>query len=281
MNRRNRTLIVVGIAVLLASIASYGVYRAIMRIPVREVPIATYHAVVAKVPVPVGSLITSDQVQLVAWPAASPVAGGFTKVEDVIGRGLLTSVVANEVITENKLAPRQSGGGLPPMITPGMRAMAVRVNDIIGVSGFVVPGSRVDIMVTLKPDGGPITRDFLSNIQILASGPRIDNAEQRDGKAVSTSVVTVLVSPTDAERLALAQNEGSIVLALRNPLDTEPVQTQGARMAALLGGTTPPPTMKVVKGQTRAVAPPPPPPAPKPYTVETIKGAKRSEEIIK
>jgi pilus assembly protein CpaB len=281
MNRRNRTLIVVGVAVLLASLASYGVYSAIMRIPVREVPIATYHAVVAKVPVPVGSLITADQVQLVAWPADAPVAGGFTKVEDVIGRGLMTSVVQNEVITENKLAPKLSGGGLPPMITPGMRAMAVRINDIIGVSGFIQPGSRVDIMVTLKPEGGPITRDFLSNIQVLASGPRIDNEQQRDGKAVSSSVVTVLVSPQDAERLALAANEGSIVLALRNPLDTDPVETQGARMSALLGGTTPPPQLKVVKGQTRAVAPPPPPPAPKPYTVETIKGAKRSEEIIK
>jgi pilus assembly protein CpaB len=262
MNRRNRTLVVVAVAVLLAGLA-------------------TYHAVVAKQPIPAGSLITADQIQLVAWPADSPVAGGFTKTEDVVGRGLLSSVNANEPLTESRLAAKGQSG-LPPLITPGMRAVAVRVNDIIGVAGFVVPGSRVDVIVTLKPENGVVSRDVLSNVQVLTSGTTIANDQQvKEGKAMAASVVTVLVSPQDAERLALAQDQGSIVLALRNPLDTDPTQTQGARMASLLGGAAPPPEMKVVKGQTRAVAPPPPPPAPKPYTVETIKGNKRAEEIIK
>src|SRR5688500_12925384 len=126
MNRRNRTLIVVGLAVLLATLASYGVYRAIQQIPVQEVEIATNFAVVAKEVLPVGTLIQAHQVKVVAWPAATPLTGGFATVEEVAGRGLIGSVVQNEPITESKLAPREAGGGLPPSIPQGMRAMSVK-----------------------------------------------------------------------------------------------------------------------------------------------------------
>src|SRR5580765_7364290 len=128
MYRRNRAFLVVGIAVLLAALASYSVYRAIQTIPVREVQVATVFAVVAHDPLPVGTLITAPQIQLVPWPAANPVQGGFSKVEDVIGRGLIDAVSPNEPITEAKLAPREAGGGLPPLIPAGMRAMSVKVN---------------------------------------------------------------------------------------------------------------------------------------------------------
>jgi pilus assembly protein CpaB len=281
MNRRNRTLIVVGVAVLLASLASFGVYRAIQGIPVREVEIATRHAVVAKMTIPVGSAITADQVTVVAWPEAAPVPGGFSSVDEVVGRGVIATLVPNEPLSEAKLAPRESGAGLPPSIPAGMRAMAVRVNDVIGVAGFTVPGTRVDVVVTVRSQSSSTSRVVLSNIMVLAAGTMYDQEKTRDGQAIPAAVVTLLVTPQDAERLALAQQEGQIVLALRNPLDVEPAETNGARLAALLGAPDPPPVRTVVQGRPRVVAPPPPPTPPKPYTVETIRGAKRADEVVK
>jgi pilus assembly protein CpaB len=281
MNRRNRTLIVVALAVVLATLASYGVYRAIQQIPVREVPIATNFAVVAKDMLPVGTLIDSQQVTLVPWPADAPVAGGFSKIEDVTGRGLISSVVQNEPITESKLAPREAGGGLPPSIPQGMRAMSVKVNDVIGVSGFTLPGTRVDVVVTVRPDDESISRVVVSNVQVLASGTRFDQDAARNGQAVQAAVVTLLVTPEDSERIALAQNEGQIMLALRNPMDVERVETRGVRMSSLLAAPSPEPVRRVVQGRPRMVAPPPPPPPPPPYTVEAIRGAERTQVIVK
>ena len=279
MNRRNRTLIVVALAVVLATLASYGVYRAIQQIPVREVPIATNFAVVAKDMLPVGTVIDSQQVTLVAWPADAPVAGGFSTIEDVAGRGLVASVVQNEPITESKLAPRGSGGGLPPSIPQGMRAMSVKVNDVIGVSGFTLPGTRVDVVVTVRPDDESISRVVVSNVQVLASGTRFDQDAARAGQAVQAAVVTLLVTPEDAERIALAQNEGQIMLALRNPMDVERVETRGVRMSSLLAAPNPEPVRQVVQGRPRMVTPTPPPPPP-PYTVETIRASERTQVVV-
>lgn len=278
-------MVVVGIAVLLAGLASFGVYRAIANIPVREVPIAQQYVVVAKESVPVGTLLAKEQVRLAGWPADSPVPGGFSKTEDVVGRGVTASIVQNEPITENKLAPRESGAGLPPTIPPGMRALAVRVNDVIGVAGFTVPGTRVDVIVTVRQERGEtMSRAVVSNVQVLTAGTNIDQQKSREGKAIPTAVVTLLVTPQDAERLALAANEGSIVLALRNPLDVAPAGTSGARLVGLMGQPDPKPEKVVVQGRPpRMVVPAPPPAAapPKPYTVESIRGAKRTEEVVK
>jgi pilus assembly protein CpaB len=285
MNRRTRTLVVVSVAVLLASAASFGVYRAISMIPVREVPIATRYAVVAKVPVKVGTLLTVDHVRLTAWPAESPVKGGFESVEPVVGRGVTSELIENEPVTEGKLASREAGGGLPPRIPAGMRAMSVRVNDVIGVAGFAVPGTRVDVVVTLR-DGQQqgLSRTVLSNIQVLASGPNTDLEKARAGEAMATPVITLLVTPENAERLALAQSQGTIVLALRNPLDADTTQTAGVRMSALVGAPDPKPVQRLVGGKPRMVTPqgpPPPPGPPPPYTVEMVRGATRTEVIIK
>ena len=285
MNRRNRTLIVVAVAVILASLASFGVYRAIQRIPVREVEVATRHIVVANpgkdTQLPVGTLLTREQVTLAAWPAASPVPGSFSSIDEVVGRGLIAPVMLNEPITETKLAPREAGAGLPPTIPAGMRAMAVRVNDVIGVAGFVLPSSRVDVIVTVDGQNQTQSRVVLSNIQVLTAGRVFDQEKSREGQAMPARVVTLLVSPRDAEILALAASEGSIILALRNPLDTEPVETQGARINSLIGAPPTPPVRAVVQGRPRMVTPPPPTPAPKPYTVEAIRGARRTETELK
>jgi pilus assembly protein CpaB len=280
MNRRNRTLIVVGVAIVLASLASFGVYRAIQQIPVREVQIATNFAVVAKEAVPVGTLLTKDQLKVVPWPKDSPVPQGFSAVDDVVGRGVIVALVPNEPVTEVKLAPREAGGGLPPMIPSGMRAMSVKVNDVIGVAGYTVPGTRVDVVVTVKDRDSSTSRVVLDNIQVLTAGTMYDKQKSKDGQAIPSTVVTLLVTPHDAERLALAQNEGTIVLALRNPMDVDPANTNGVRMASLLGAPEAPPVKQVVKGQPRMVAPAPPTPAPRAYTVDAIRGGKRAEEVV-
>jgi pilus assembly protein CpaB len=281
MNRRNRTLIVVAVAVIMAAVASFGVYRAIQNIPERTKYIPAHYLVVAKQDVPVGTIIEAQHVRLAGWPQDTNVEGSFAKIEDVLGRGAISPLVVNEPITDRKLAPKEAGGGLPPMIPAGMRAMAVKVNDVIGVAGFTVPGTRVDVVVTIKDRDNSISRAVLSNIQVLSSGTKFDQEQSKNGQAMKTAVVTLLVTPPDAEKLALAQTEGQIVLALRNPMDVEAVQTQGARMSGLLGAPAPAPVVKAVQGRPKVVqAPPPPPPTPK-YTVDAIRGNKRAEEIIK
>jgi pilus assembly protein CpaB len=168
-----------------------------------------------------------------------------------------------------------------------MRALSVKVNEVIGVAGYVVPGTRVDVIVTLGNQGGgtdSMTRVVVSDVEVLTAGTRMDAAKARDGQPISASVVTLLVTPDDAERIALAANEGSIMLTLRNPMDRTPTQTQGVRTAALLGAPAPAPVVKAAGTGRRVVvrAPVPvAPPPPKVYTVETIRGAKRADEVIR
>ncbi len=285
MNRNTRTLIVVAVAVLMAGLASFGVYLAVRSMPVREVEIARAQAVVAARPLTVGTLVTKDDVKLVPWPAANQVPGSFTEVEKVVNRGVISATSENEPLTESKLAPVGSGAGLPPTIPEGMRAISVKVNEVIGVAGFVIPGTRVDVMVTVKGIDDKIqTRVVLSNVTVLTAGTRYDQERAtQEGKPIPTSVVTLLLTPSDAEKMTLAAEEGRVMLALRNPLDIAPTQTSGARMAALLGEASPPPVKKVVEGRTfvKAASPPPAAVAPRTYTVETIRAAKRSEEEVR
>lgn len=278
MNRGIRTVIVVIVAVTAASLASAGVYQAVRRMPVREVEVPAAFIVAAAAPLPMGVRLTSSQVKLVAWPARSPVKGTFTTLDAVVGRGLVAPVGENEPITESKLAPTASGAGLPPAITPGMRAMSVKVNEVIGVAGFVVPGARVDVLVTIHDNRASTARAVASDVQVLAAGTRTDQTDP--GKGKPATVVTLMVSPVDAERIALAATEGQIMLALRNPLDTAQTQTSGATTSDLTA--TPPAT------------PAPAPPAPRvarvkaspapvtvAYTFETIRAGKREKEMVR
>lgn len=290
MSRNTRTLVVVAIAVVLAAAASFGVYRAIERIPVREVEVAHHSAVVAKRPLALGTLITKDDVRLVPWPSSNPLPGGFTKVEDVVDRGLVVPVLENEPLAESKLAPIEAGAGLPPTIPAGMRAISVKVNEVIGVAGFAVPGTRVDVLAMVQQNQDQMSRIVVSNVQVLTSGTRFDQeASRKDGKPIKTTVVTLAVTPQDAERIALAASGGEIILALRNPLDADPTQTAGVKMASLMAGQTmsPPPTATpLVRRPAPKPAPAPEPvvapaPAPRIYTVEAIRASKRSEETVR
>ena len=286
MNRNTRTLVVLAVAVLMAGLAAFGVWLTVRSMPVREVEIARAQAVVAARPLSVGTMVTKDDVKVVPWPAANQVPGSFTEIDKVVNRGIVVAAAENEPLTEAKLAAVGSGAGLPPTIPEGMRAISVRVNEVVGVAGFVIPGTRVDVMVTVRrpgSDGTSQTRVVLSNVTVLTAGTRFDQEKaSAEGKPIPTSVVTLLLTPADAEKMTLAAEEGRIMLALRNPLDTAPTQTQGAQMAALLGDASPPPVKKVVGGRAIVkAAPTPTPPPPKIYTVETIRAAKRAEEEVR
>ena len=151
----------------MATLASYALYLAVQEMPVREVEVNSIPVVVANQDLPVGTLLTVDHVKVVAWPQASPVPGAFGTIEEVTDRGLIAGVVTNEPLTDSKLASREAGGGLPPSIPLGMRALSVRVNEVIGVAGFVVPGTRVDVLATVQQgnQGESISKVVVSNVQ--------------------------------------------------------------------------------------------------------------------
>ena len=286
MNRQTRTFIVVAVAIVAATVASYGTFRALSRPQEKPVELPTKKAVVAAKQMPLGTLITRDAVKLVDWPAQTPLQGGFSTLDEVVDRGLITGVVENEPINENKLAPKEAGAGLSPAIKPGMRAISIRVNEVIGVAGFVVPGSRVDIVVILKTIGEPFSRVVVSNVTVLSAGTRYDQEEARtNANAIRSTVVTLMVDPLDADRIALAQSQGEMMLTLRHPLDSDPTaDMRGIRLAAIFAGEEVAPKPAAPSGIRRAAAPVPPPPPPPPvvkaYTVETIRAAKRSEETL-
>lgn len=292
MSRQVRTLIVLVVAVGSAALASFAVYRAVSQLPRRQ-ELPTKKAVVAATAMPIGTLVTRESVKVVDWPANTPMPGGFSNVDDVVNRGVIMPVVENEPLSDNKLAPKEAGAGLPPTIKQGMRALSVRVNEVIGVAGFVVPGTHVDVVTIIQDpigskDNDIVSRVVVSNVEVLTAGTRYDQEESRqDGKAIRSTVVTLMVSPLDAERIALAQSQGELLLTLRHPLDVEPTADgAGIRKAALFGeAPKPAPAAPSNKPRiVRAVAPPVvpvvQPVVKKPYTVETIRAAKRSEDRL-
>jgi pilus assembly protein CpaB len=241
--------------------------------------------VVAAQTITMGTRLHENHLRLVDWPSRNPVPGAFSDPQKLIDRGVIVPIAENEPITANKVASLEAGAGLPPVIPEGMRAISVRVNEVIGVAGFVVPGSLVDVLVTVRTNSGPadepMTRTVVSKVTVLTAGTRFDQEKSKDGEPIPTSVVTLAVLPDDAERIALAGNEGKITLALRNPLDVDATQTKGIKLAGLMRGTGPEPVVDVVRNKVVAKKPAPtPPPAPV-YTVEAIRAAKRSSEVVK
>src|SRR5260370_16827077 len=159
-----------------------------------------------------------------------------------------------------KLASKDVGGGLPPAIAPGMRAVSVKVNEVICVAGYVLPGTRVDVVATISPTLQPqdsTSKVILTNVQVLAAGTKIER-DLKENKPIAVTVVTLLVDPNDAEKLTLAATEGKIQLALRNPLDKDAPATLGVRPAVLVGMAAP----RVVTRLAAGIPTPPPPPSP-------------------
>jgi len=181
-----------------------------------------------------GARLAPEDLRMAPWPMAAPLQGSFQSLADAIGRGVIVPMAANEPVLESKLAPKDGGAGFTVAIPEGMRAVAVKVNDVIGVAGFVLPGTRVDIIVigAEQGNGGSDTsKVILENVQVLSAGQNID--QDVNGKPQNVQVVTLLVTPEDAQKLALAAVDGRLQLALRNPMDVKYTNPPAIRRAAL------------------------------------------------
>ena len=226
---RMRIFIVLVLAIAAGGVFAFATYNYVQKIPAKTVTIPTTKVVVAGSDLEVGDEITKDSVRLIDWPSNAAPANAISDPNEVIGRGLVMPMIQNEPFLELKLAPKDAGAGLPPAIPPGLRAVSVKVNEVIGVAGYVLPGTRVDVVATVSPtqQATDITsKVILTNVQVLAAGTKIEQGE-KDNKPIAVSVVTLLVDPEQAERLTLASTEGKIQLALRNPLDKTTPATRG------------------------------------------------------
>jgi len=188
----------------------------------------------------VGTLLKEEDIVLTEWSSAVP-AGATSKIDDVKGRGVITPIYAKEPLIESRLAPKGAGAGLASMIPPGQRAVAVRVNEVVGVAGFVVPGMRVDVLISGNAPGGnnsmgTVTKTMLQWIEVLSAGQ--DFKKDNEGKPITVQVITLLVTPEQAEQLSLASTQTSIQLILRNKLDREVTKTPGTAVANLFSGTS-------------------------------------------
>ena len=282
---RNRIFAVLAIAVLAGGGLAYGTYNMMNNPQVKVVQSKTQPVVVAKNDLSLGAELRMEDLEVAHFPDGHAPDGAFVKTEELVGRGVISSFVKNEPILPAKLAPKEAGAGLPPVIPEGMRAVSVRVNEVIGVAGYVLPGTRVDVLASMSPTNNPVdmtSKVVLANVQVLTAGTRIEQ-DQKDGKPVQVTVVTMSVTPEQAERLALASTEGKIQLALRNPLDQTAPATPGMKPAVLLGvakgaAVQTSASARSKPGQAVTVASTSPVYVP---TVEIIRGDKRATEVVK
>jgi len=283
MNRRFVAVLAFAFAV--AAIATLLFYRLLAgRLGSAPKPVATTKVLVAAQELTVGTLIKDVDVGERGWLGAPPQNAVLNK-ENLLGRGVVARIYAGEPFIESRLAAKGAGAGLAAMIPPGMRAVAVRVNEVVGVAGFVVPGMRVDLLISGVPPNAPrnlgtLSRTLLQNIEVLSAGQNIQ--KDAEGKPISVPVVNLLVTPEQAEILSLASSETRIQLVLRNPLDTQVAKTPGTAVANLFTGqklTLPGSGGGAPRASSRAAPPPPvvekkPPP---PIVVEVLHGARKAE----
>ena len=206
---------------------------------------------------PIGAVITDQDVKVVGWPGDAVPSGYISSLKDAIGRGIITPVAENEPLLATKVSTVDQGGGLPIIIKDGMRAMSVRVDEVIGVAGFVLPGTHVDVMLTLEKGENrsqATTRTILQNVTVLAAGQQVQR--DKEGKPQTVTVITLLVTLDDAELLVLAGKEGRLQLALRNTLDTLAVTTAGAKADQLSPGSAPVRAPRVASPNRVAPTPP-------------------------
>ena len=254
---RSRRLFIVLALALLSGLAAAWLALNYLRqpeSPIRTVEVSETEVVVAARDLSLGTVLTAEDVKLVGWPGGLLPEGYSSSVEEVLGRGVITHVVLNEPLISSKIAVKEAGGGLPIVIPEGMRGVSVRVDDVISIAGFVLPGTRVDVMVTLDQGNqseNPVTKLILQNVPVLTSGQVIEQTES--GEPIQVTVITVLVSPDEAEELVLAATRGRIQLALRNTLDVDSVSTEGARLNSLV-----PSPRRVVRSSAPRRATPPP-----------------------
>jgi pilus assembly protein CpaB len=275
MNRRLLNILL--IAFVIAAGCSYIVFRLVgSRLTATHQ--TTAHVIAAATDIKLGSVLRETDLTTIDISGTLP-KGAILKKEDAIGRGVVSNLYLGEPVLESRLAAPGSGGGLAATIPQGMRASAVKVNDVVGVAGFVTPGMRVDVLISGNAPGaanstqGTMVRTLLQNIEVLSAGTDI----QRDseGKPQQVQVVNLLVNPEQAELLSLASNETHIQLVLRNPLDTRTDKTPGTAMAQLFSDAAPP--KPVVAAVHKAAATAPRAPNSRVYLVEVFNGSKKTE----
>jgi len=293
MNKRFLSVLV--FALVVSAAASLILYQVISSRLLNDKSSAMTRLLVASRKLEVGTLIKESDLTMADW--GGPVPEGSVKTpEDALGRGVVQPIVSGEPILESRIAARGAGAGLAATIPPGKRAVAVHVDDVVGVAGFINPGSKVDILISGTPPKGSngvgtMTKTLLQDVEVLSAGQNI--ARDSEGKPISVNVVNMLVTPEQAEILSLASNEMRIQLVLRNPTDAEVAQTNGTAVQYLFDnhgkspvGDPPKPVSSAPRPKalppppppppTIAVAPPPPP-KPEPIRVIVFQGSKRSE----
>jgi pilus assembly protein CpaB len=281
MNRRLLTILLCAFGA--AATASYVVYRIVGK----EVGVRARGrietVVVAAHDLDIGVLIKAEDLQT-REIVGEPQKGAVLKAETAIGRGVVSKIYLGETVQEDRLATAGSGGGLAATIPAGMRACAVKVNDVVGVAGFAIPGMRVDVLVSGSANGSSIrAKTLLQNIRVLSAGTNFQR--DNEGKPVQVQVVNLLVNPEQAELLSLASNESKIQLVLRNPLDTKIATPPGIAMASLFGDAAPSPPPQAAATRRPAPAPvparvdPPVVPArPEVRLIQVLNGGKTSEQ---
>src|SRR5450631_2931763 len=274
MNRR-RLLMIGGLALALGLLVSYAVYNRLRTFADSAGNEHGVPVVVAADDIQVGVKLVEHDVRVINLPQSAVPPGAFSSTSKVLGRGAVLPMSNGEFILPGKLAALNAGAGLPSMIPQGMRAVSVRVNDVVSVAGFVQPGTRVDVLATGSGSGNDRqTTTVLENVAVIAVGKSLDRNATAD--AQTAPVITLLVSPDDAQKLALVSQEGRIQLSLRNPLDTKKGGIGATRQSSLYLGDKPvevAPKTKVHRVTVKA----PPTAAPAPYQVEMIRGSKRDE----
>jgi pilus assembly protein CpaB len=281
---RIRVFAVLALALAAGGTFAYGTYQFMQATPTSApVAIQTQPVIVAAADLDLGAELRREDLRIIQWPAEAVPSGSFQTPDELVGRGLVQTVVQNEPFLPAKVASKEAGAGLPPVIPEGFRALSVRVNDVVGVAGYVLPGTRVDVLATVNPTQRPedvISKVVLNNVQVLTSGTKIER-DEKDNKPVSVSVVTLLVDPDQAERLTLASTEGKIQLALRNPLDKTAPPTTGVGPQLLIGSAVraAAPVRAARSGAPRAAVAKAPV-APALPTVEIIRGDKRATEVV-
>jgi pilus assembly protein CpaB len=274
---RSRRLIIVLLLALASGLAAGWLALNYLRQPNSPISTSapsTVEVVVASRDLPVGHILDVADIKVAQWPGDAVPEGYSSSVDEVLGRGLIQRVAMNEPFMPAKIALKEAGGGLPIVIPEGMRAVSIRVDEVIQVAGFVGPGTRVDVLVTLEGENqpDPITKIVLQNMLVLTSGQIVERSP--NGEPILSTVVTFLVSPEDAEKLVMTATKGRIQLALRNTLDLDSLETQGVRLGSLIpvprSATRPRPVARTQ----------PQPAASRARTIEVFRGPEREEENI-
>ena len=273
MARRNRAFLLLALALASGAVAAFVALRYLRQqsTPLVSSQQQTTTMVVAARALPVGAIVGEQDIKTLDWSGGALPAGYASTPAQVVGRGLLAPVEPNEPIMASKLAAEGAGGGLPVIIEPGMRALSIAVDQVVGVSGFVLPNTRVDVLLTLSQGGqDPVTKIIMQDVRTLAAGQTIQ--QDKEGKPMPVPVITLLLSPEQAETLALAGSQGRIQLALRHATDTAKVATRGARNLGTIMGSSAPRT----GGGARRAAPRPTPAPDTRSTVEVYRGGVRT-----